>query len=165
MVRNDTFLSKKVIPVSSEPMLITTQSAAQWQDGMRTAVQMRGFAPVVMDEPQALGGTDQGPNPMEYVMGALNGCVAVMVNLIAGEMNFRFTDLKLNAHGTIDLRGLMGAPGVCPHFKDARLEVRIQTDEPQDRLAELSAKVQARCPAINLLRDAGIPLQADFVRA
>jgi len=31
----------------------------------------------VVDEPQSLGGGDLGPNPVEYVLGALLGCLNV----------------------------------------------------------------------------------------
>lgn len=147
----------------SDPVLVTTSAAARWQQGMKTDVKVRQFGSIVMDEPEALGGTDQGPNPMEFVMAALDGCVAVMINLIAGEMNFKFSDMELKADGVLDLRGLMGTADVTRHFEQVTLNVTLRTTEPPERLAELRDKVHGRCPAINLLKDAGVNLTADWV--
>lgn len=147
----------------TEPILVTTAAEAQWEQGVKTRITVRNFDGIVMDEPPALGGTDQGPNPMEYVMAALDGCVAVMVKLIAGEMNFQFSDLKLKAQGVIDVRGLMGTANVRPHFQEVTLDVIIKTNEPPERLAQLRDAVHRRCPAINLLKDAGVPLKANWI--
>ncbi len=146
----------------SEPMLIHTRASGTWEGGMKTALRVRDFAPIISDEPVALGGTDQGPTPMEYVVAALNGCVAVMVNLIARETNFRFDGLDLRSDGVIDMRGLMGVDGVRRHFQQVKLEVILRTEEPPERLEELRDRVHDRCPAINLLRDAGIALHTNW---
>lgn len=146
----------------SEPRLVTTSATARAEEGMRSSVRMRDFGPVVMDEPESLGGTDRGPNPMEYVMGALGGCVSVMIRLIAGEMGLRYAGADIHADGVLDLRGLLGTPGVRRHFQTVNLTVTLETDEPPERVAELRDKVHDRCPAINLLKDAGVDLQADW---
>lgn len=147
----------------SEPILLTTSAEATWEKGMRTQIAVRQFDNITMDEPEALGGTDGGPNPMEFVIAALDGCVAVMINLIAGEMGFHFSDLLLKGKGVLDLRGLMGVPGVTRHFQSVILDVTLKTSESAERLGELQHKVHNRCPAINLLKDAGVPLHANWV--
>ncbi len=147
----------------SEAVIVTTSAEAAWEQGMCTSIKVREFGDIVMDEPPALGGTDRGPNPMEFVMAALDGCVAVMINLIAGEMNFQFSEMKLKAHGALDVRGLMGTAEVCRHFQEVTLNVTLKTAESTERLDLLREKVHNRCPAINLLRDAGVNLKANWV--
>ena len=49
---------------------------------MRSRLQVRDFAPMIADEPTALGGTDKGPNPIEYLMGSLSSCVSVMIGIV-----------------------------------------------------------------------------------
>ena len=41
-----------------------------------------------IDEPTRLGGTDAGPNPVKYMLGALAGCLNVVGHMIAREMGF-----------------------------------------------------------------------------
>ena len=47
----------------------------------KTTVSARDFT-FVVDEPPALGGDDAGPNPVEYLLGALAGCLNVVGHLV-----------------------------------------------------------------------------------
>ncbi|MDQ8953739.1 OsmC family protein [Acinetobacter rudis] len=144
--------------------LIYVQAQTTWQSGVQSISQIRDFAPVVMDEPVVLGGKDSGANPMEYLVAALNGCKAVMIPLIAKELNFKFSALRFDSQGTIDLRGLMGVEGVSPHFQQLSFTVYIETEESEQRLIELQQAVATRCPVYNLLKDAGVKLNTQWVR-
>lgn len=148
----------------SSSSLIQVQAQTTWQSGVQSTSQIRDFAPVVMDEPLALGGKDKGANPMEYLVAALNGCKAVMIPLIAQELKFEFSSLSFDSQGTIDLRGLMGVEGVSPHFQQLNFTVYIETEESEQRLAALQTAVATRCPVYNLLKDAGVQLHTQWIR-
>ncbi len=140
----------------SKANIIDVAAQSTWLSGVKTQTQIRDFAPVIMDEPIALGGTDTGANPMEYVVAALNGCKGVMIPLIAKELNFQFSQLSFESKGSIDLRGLLGVEGVSPHFQTFNFDIHIQTNETDARLEQLKTKVASRCPVYNLLQDAGV---------
>lgn len=144
--------------------LLEVAAQTQWQSGLQTHSEIRDFAPVVMDEPVALGGDNQGPNPLEYLVASLNGCKGVMVPLIAKELDFTFSELRFAAKGVVDLRGLMGEPDVCTHFQSLQFTVSIKTDETDERLQQLQEAVSARCPVYNLLRDAKVELSTQWQR-
>ena len=150
--------------MSNSPQIIKVASKGKWESGVKTSLSIRDFSPFIMDEPESLGGTDEGANPMEYVLAALSGCTSVMIALIAQEQSFRFSGVEFENVGYIDLRGLMGAEGVLPHFQKVRFEVIISTEESDERIAELKAEVEKRCPVFNLLRDAGVPIEADWIK-
>lgn len=147
---------------NDSPQWVTTSAAGTWTGGMQTEIRMRDFPAVVMDEPRALGGADAGPNPMEYVMAALDGCTSVMISLIANEMKFDLRGFEISADGRLDLRGLMGTAPVSPHFHEVRQVVRLRTSEPPERVAALREEVLRRCPAYNLIKDARVPLTSDW---
>src|SRR5690554_8050972 len=100
-----------------------------------------------MDEPKALGGADEGPNPLEYVVASLNGCKGVMIPLIAKELGFQFSQLSFDTKGVIDLRGLMGQEGISANSQTLISMVDIRTDESDDRLQKIHAAVSTCCPS------------------
>lgn len=150
--------------MSTTAQLFKVNSTGKWEGGVKTSVHVREFSPIIMDEPEALGGTDSGPNPMEYVVAALSGCTSVMISLIAQEKNFTFQGAEFENTGILDLRGLMGVDGVSPHFQKVRFTVTLDTIESDERIEELKHDVEKRCPVYNLLKDAGVQCQTKWVR-
>ncbi len=55
----------------------TWQASVSWQGAFRSEARVREFDPIQSDEPEALGGTDTAPNPVEQVLAALGHCLAV----------------------------------------------------------------------------------------
>jgi uncharacterized OsmC-like protein len=142
--------------------LFKVAASGKWESGVKTNISVRNFPTFQTDEPAELGGTDSGPNPMEFVAAALNGCNGVMIPLIANEMNFSFSGIDFETSGIIDIRGLMGEKGVCPHFQKVRFRVNIQTEESEERLHALQKEVERRCPVFNLLLDAGVQIDVKW---
>ena len=139
--------------------LVKMTTAGKWEGGMKTAVQIRNFAPVYMDEPQMMGGQDEGPNPMEYLLAALTGCCSVMIGIIAKEMNFTYSDVQFENVGFLDPRGLMGVEGVAAGFQKVRNIVTITTEENQERIETLRDQVEKRCPVFSMMNDAGVNME------
>lgn len=139
--------------------MMTVRCRGTWEEATRTSMKVRRFDPFISDEPEALGGTDKGPNPMEYMMAAWAGCISVMLHVVAGEMNFKYEGVDLVADGDLDIRGLGGDPNVQPHFQALRLKVRIKTSEPRERAEQLLEQAEKRCPAASLFRAAKVPTE------
>lgn len=68
--------------------LTIMNTSGKWESGLKTSISIRDFAPVIVDEPANLGGTNEGPNPLEYVLAGLSSCTSVMIALIAKEQKF-----------------------------------------------------------------------------
>lgn len=148
--------------MSQSSTLLKVAASGKWESGVKTNISIRNFPSFPMDEPVELGGTDAGPNPMEFVAAALNGCKGVMIPLIAREINFTFTAIDFETVGIIDIRGLMGEKDVTPHFQKVRFTVNIETDEDDERLTLLQKEVERRCPVFNLFVDAGIQIDVKW---
>jgi uncharacterized OsmC-like protein len=112
----------------------------------------------VTDEPVVAGGTGSGPTPLQSVLGALCGCEAVTFRRTATEFEFTYSRIDFAAACTIDIRGRSGDRSVRPHFQTVRLSATVVTDEPQEALDRLVEEVEARCPVLNLMKDAGVRL-------
>ena len=96
-------------------------------------------------------------------MGTLCGCESVTFHRAAKEMNFEYSSLNFSAEFTIDIRGRMGLRSVVPHFKTVRLEVLVDTKETEAKLSEVVNETEARCPVYNLIKDAGVNIQTQWL--
>lgn len=140
------------------PRLTDIAVAGSWKGRLSTDVAARDFTFTVA-EPTPFGGTDEAPNPIEYLLGSLSGCVSVVVETVAAELGVDVAGLDTRAEGTIDLRGFAGTADVSPHFQELTLTLGLTTDADGEVLAELQRRVLARCPVFNLVRDAGIAVR------
>ncbi len=102
------------------------RAKGSWQGNMRTTVDIREFS-FDIDEPVRIGGTDTAPTPMEFVAGAVNGCVSVVVEQVAKELGIEFTALETYSIATQDTRGFAGTADVSPFFHSYRLEIHVET--------------------------------------
>ncbi len=125
----------------------------------RSVLSVRGHT-LITDEPAS----NTGPTPLEMTLASLVGCEGVIINRCAEAMRFRYGAVDIDADGEVDQRGSRGVRGVRPYFTWVRLEIRIRTDEPEARLERLRRNVEYRCPVMNLFRDAGVDVQATWVR-
>lgn len=149
----------------STKQLFNMKTTGKWEEGLRTAISVREFDDFIVDEPERLGGTNKGPNPLEYVLGGLTSCTSVMIGMISKEMDFSYEGVDFENNGAIDIRGLQGVEGVSTHFQTVDLQVVLHTNESDARVEALKEEVEKRCPVFNLLKDAGVQITADWKRA
>ncbi len=151
--------------MATTAQLLKVATEGKWEKGLQTSINIRNFETIIVDEPKSLGGTDEGPNPVELVLAGLSSCASVMIAFIAKEQNFSYADVKFKNEGTLDLRGLQGVEGVSPHFQSVTFDVYFNTEESQERINALKEEVERRCPVLNLLADAGIKVEGNWVKA
>ncbi|WP_027001376.1 OsmC family protein [Hugenholtzia roseola] len=102
---------------------------------------------LLVDEPQALGGTDLAPNPVEYLLAAYAGCLNVVAHLVAKEYNFELKSLKINLKGEINPERLFGFSDLQRAGYQA-LEVLLEpeTTASDPLLLEWLQEIERRCP-------------------
>lgn len=124
------------------------------KDGLYREVKIRDFA-IEVDEPQALGGTDAAPNPVEYALAALASCQEITYRLHADALGIPLNDVSVRLEGEIDLRGFFNAAeGVRPGYQRIHGTVEFDSTASPEQLAKLKAVVDAHCPVLDLFRNA-----------
>lgn len=146
------------------PVVRRKALSASNDGGLATIVDCGEFGTFSLDEPSAHGGTDLGPSPLQAVLGALCGCEAVTFGRTAREMDFSYDGINFDAAFTIDIRGRSGVRGVVPHFQTIKVEARVATNEPEDRLRAVVEETEARCPVFNLIKDANVRTDMVWIR-
>ena len=88
-----------------------------------------------------------------------------MAQIIAKEMNFDLQGISFDVEGEFDPSGLMGNLEVKPYFQKVVIKAVVETSETQDRINEMQAAVDLRCPVFRTIMDAGIPVENQWVKA
>jgi len=109
-------------------------------------VQAREFEWLV-DEPESLGGGNSGPNPVEYVLGALLGCLNVVVHLVAKERGVKLTSFSATARGNLDPSKFLGTNmNVRAGYDTVKVTIEVEGDADAGELNEIARIAESRCP-------------------
>lgn len=123
------------------------KARVQWDKGFRSEAHIRDFAPAVSDEPEALGGTDSGSNPVEQLLGALGNCLAVGYAANATAAGITIDDLTVDLEGDLDLHTFLGLnPAGNAGYEAIRVKVNLESDASPEQLAELHDHVVGSSP-------------------
>lgn len=101
---------------------------------------------LVCDEPSSLGGSDKGPNPLEFFASAVGFCENVTFARLAALRGLEFDSLETSVRGHWDRRGQGEWEGIGPAFKDFVVETRVSSSAPTDEIRQLVRMTHMRCP-------------------
>lgn len=114
--------------------------------GLAVENESRGFK-VIMDEPQALGGTDQGMNPVEAILAALGSCQCIVAAAFAKSQKIDLQDFWVELEGDLDPTGFFeGQEDVRNGFQEIRMTLHIKTSSPSDKVEKFVEFIHNRCP-------------------
>lgn len=107
---------------------------------------------LVVDEPVKLGGTNEGPNPLEYMLAGLAGCINATGHLVAKELGFEIQGLSMDIRGELNPARYMGRPTEDRSgFTLVKVEVRLEADVSDDTRQDWIESVESRCPVSDTL--------------
>lgn len=133
-------------------MLRTWKASAHGKGGgVRVEVTMRDHR-VLLDEPKAAGGTDAGPTPMELLLGALGGCLSIVIAALARREGIALKDVRVEVEGEMDLDGFYGRAPVRTGFQAIRYRVAVDAEAPPERVEALVREAERLCPVKDTLR-------------
>ncbi len=102
---------------------------------------------LVIDEPPTLGGTDEGANPVEYLLASYAGCLNVMGHLLAGELGFKLDRLEIEVTGDINPDRLFGKSFEDrAGFKKIQVTLKPYAKVSPEVLKDWIRAVENRCP-------------------
>lgn len=109
---------------------------------------------IIIDEPPTLGGTDQGANPVEYLLACYAGCLNVMGHLIAGELGFKLDKLEIEINGDLNPDRLFGNSFTeRAGFKKIMITLKPYAEVTPELLERWVQAVENRCPINDNLRN------------
>jgi uncharacterized OsmC-like protein len=127
---------------------------AHSENPTKTVVEARNFR-IIVDEPANLGGTDEGANPVEYVLAAFAGCLNVVGHVVAKEMGFSLRGIELELEGDLDPSRFMGKPTQeRAGYKEIRVNIKPDADADEATLNKWLTTIKERCPVSDNLANA-----------
>ena len=111
------------------------------KEGFRGEIKVRDFVSV-LDEPKDAGGTNEGPNPIENLLGSLAGCIALTLRMYSKRKEWETGEIKVevyqeeNEHHQMEIHKIIS-------FGNKDL-----SDEQLKKLHEISSK----CPVSKLIQ-------------
>jgi len=129
----------------------TYKAQTKWLEGFKTETEVRKFK-VGIDEPLELKGTNTAPNPVEMILTALGGCVAVTYRAYARKFGVEIEGLTINLEGDTVHGGWTDKEGRERRgFKQIRYEVKIKTNAPEEKIQQLHKLVKEKCSVSDML--------------
>lgn len=131
---------------------VTFRASTDLREGYRCEARLRGHS-VIVDEPASIGGTNEGPNPIELFLGSVATCQAITYRVWADTLGIELAHVSVEVEGDVDLRPLFGVEeSASPGYSEIRLRVAVDGPEPDARYEELARAVEHACPLLDTLR-------------
>ncbi len=129
----------------------TYKAQTKWIEGFKTETEIRKFK-VNIDEPLELKGTNTASNPVEMLLAALGGCVAVTYRAYAKKFRIEIEDLVINLEGDMVYGGWTDKEGMeRSGFKQIRYEMKVKTNAPEEKVLQLHKLVKEKCSVSDML--------------
>jgi len=114
-----------------------------------------GAHTVVVDQPQALGGTDGGPTPLDYQLVALAGCLCALGRIIAMQRRLELRGMSVQLEAKLDTDALLGKQTDSrTGFQSIKAKVQIDADLSDEEKEGLLHEIDQRCPISDNLTNA-----------
>lgn len=127
------------------------KASTRLEENVRCSATVRGFAPLVVDEPPELGGGDSAMNPVELVLCALGTCQEIMYAAYAAVMGIELEAVEVDVKGQLDARGLFGMAEVAAGYKKIQFETNIKSRESAEKIRQLVDVVESHCPVLDTI--------------
>lgn len=141
----------------TQKAVVTMKLTGRAANHARTDIKVRDIG-FTIDEPEARGGTNQGPTPTESLVGALIGCLNVVSNRIAEQIGCRIVDFSVEAAADFDRRGVMMEAAVTVPFPKIEVTIDACIEGTEEQVAQLQSDLAKYCPLSMLIRQSGTEL-------
>jgi uncharacterized OsmC-like protein len=142
-----------------------------WIDGTHSRSTIQGFwgagaedasrtEPFIVDagEPPVLFGHNEAPNPAEYLLHALAGCLTLTIVNVAAARKVELYEVSSTLTGVLDARG---AAGIDDSYRNGfeRIEVAfsIRGDASPEKLREVVERAKSRSVVYDMVTN-GVPV-------
>jgi uncharacterized OsmC-like protein len=144
----------------------------RWIDGPHSRSTIQGLwaaggedesrdEPFIVDasEPPVLFGHNEAPNPAEYLLHALAGCLTLTIVNVAAARKVELHEVTSTLTGVLDARGATGVdPSHRNGFERIRVNFSVKGDASPEKLQEIVERAKARSVVYDMVTN-GVPVE------
>jgi len=110
---------------------------------------------LVIDEPEQMGGTNEGPSPIQVLLMALAGCLNVTGHHVARERSIPLKGMKVKIEGVMNPCTFIGCSfEERPGFKQVKVTVtpEFEGEVSDEEVTAWLQETESRCPVTDNIR-------------
>ncbi len=121
------------------------------KEGFQVEAEANGFK-ILFDEPENMGGTNKGMNPMSAALSVMGACQTVVAFMFAKQKGIDLKDFYVEIEGDMDMSALMKQTGDRTGFKEIRYKMHFDSDSSEEELHDFSNFIEQNCPVSDTFR-------------
>ena len=143
---------QEILRNNPEKCRVEVHAESRLVEAFRSHAKTRGFD-VIVDQPENMGSSNQGPRPSELLLAALAACHEVTYRLYADAMDIDLKSVAVSVTGVSDARGFFNVEeGVAAGFSEVYGDINIESDASDEDIERLRQAVNLHCPVLDDLR-------------
>jgi len=124
----------------------TVKVTATGPDGWLITTKV-GVHTALVDQPEAMGGKNQGPSPLDYVFISLASCLVTIGKIVASQRKIELRGMEVEVSGDLNLEVLRGQEkNERAGFTSMVANVKIDADMTDEEKKDFLEEVDRRCP-------------------
>ncbi len=133
------------------------KSNSLWTRKFQSVVDNGRNHSMVIDLPEAKGGSNSGPTALEMCVMSLSGCVGTIFAMVAEKMRLKFEKMEVEL--------IAEQSQNAPTITDVHFTLRIQTSEERQKIEKCLELTINTCPVGVLFKQAGVSITNEIIIA
>ncbi|AVK49350.1 osmotically inducible protein OsmC [Clostridium sp. MF28] len=123
-----------------------------WEDGTKNNVFIRDFSPIVIDEPDSFGGTNKGPNPVEYILAGAASCFSITFEIFASQEGIKLEKVSVDIEADLDFAVFFGIKEGERGITSPTIKLNAVTSAPIEKVKEIATLALSASVVLNSLK-------------
>lgn len=133
---------------NSELAMTKWSARIDWKDGVQNQVSIRNFTPILVDEPDKLGGSDQAPNPVEYLLAAAGSCFAITFEVLASQNGIKLEKVGVEIEADLNAAVFLGLTEGEGGIQNSTIKLTAVTSANEDQVDQIAKLALAKSPVL-----------------
>ena len=116
-----------------------------------------------VDEPPQLGGVDEAPNPVEYVIAGLCGCLTAAIATNSALFETKLEEIEVSVEAQCDLHGVLGLDKTVPSgLQNLKYAVKLKGPGSKENMLKSKETIDRKSFVLNTLKNT-LPAETSVV--